>query len=130
MDIKMQAKSEVDRSLLIEDSYIEKWGETYLLNMQNYRYLSRPIFHTDETYIDPNAQPSRFLTDCTIKSSADVDERGYSTGLSWNAGYGNRLLILQIIGGDGLIREAERIRIRNNRQTQSDDYHEDIPYPR
>ena len=59
MDIKMKAKSEVDRSILIEDEYIIEWRKRFLRNMEQYRFENRPIFYTDETYIDPLDQPRR-----------------------------------------------------------------------
>ena len=99
----------------------------YLQNMEAYRLQGRPIFYTDETYIDPQSQPNKFLTDCTIKSANDAKEKGLSTGIKWHSGRGNRLLILHMIGPDGLIPEVEKIWIRTSNQTpQSDDYHHDI----
>ena len=51
MNIKMKAKSEIDRAILIEDQYIIEWRDKFLRNMQRYRWERRPIFYTDETYI-------------------------------------------------------------------------------
>ena len=85
--------------------------------------LSTVVF---ECPLDPNAQPTKLLTDCTIKSAEDAKDKGLSTGLKWNPGRGNRLLILHMIGSDGLIPEAEKIWIHTNRKVQSDDYHADI----
>ena len=98
MDIKMKAKSDIDRSILIEDDNLTKWRERYLKNMEGYRLQNRPIFYTDETHIDPHAQPPKFLTDCTILSADDANTKGNSSGLQWNASRGNRLLILHMIG--------------------------------
>ena len=125
MDIKFKAKSEVDKSIIIEDSYIEQWREKYLKNLEYYRSLGRPVFWTDETYIDPNAQPTRLLIDGTIKSGIDAKDKGAS-GLKWNAGRGNGLLVLHIIGDEGLVSGAERIWIHKNGESMSADYHDDI----
>ena len=94
--------------------------------MEQYRKEGRPIFYTDETYIDPHAQPPKFVTDTTILSAEKAKELGYTSGLKWNAGRGNRLLILHMIGPDGLIKDLERVYIRTNRKVQSDDYHNDF----
>ena len=61
--------------------------------MEKYRIEGRPIHYTDETYVDPNAQPGRLLTDCTIRTAYHAKDLGLTTGLKWNAGRGNRLLI-------------------------------------
>ena len=94
--------------------------------MEQYRLEGRPICYTDETYIDPNSQPRKFVTDTTIKSAEDAKNRGLTSGLQWNAGRGNRLLILHMTSPDGLIKECEKIWIHTNRKVQSDDYHNDI----
>ena len=46
MDIKFKSKSEVDKSILIEDSYIENWRIQYLLNMQAFYFLLL-LYHLD-----------------------------------------------------------------------------------
>jgi hypothetical protein len=94
--------------------------------MEGHRLQNRPIYYTDETYIDPNAQPPKFFTDTTILSAEDGKAKGYSSGLQWNAGRGNRLLILHMIGPDGLVEELERVYIRTDKEVQSDDYHNDF----
>lgn len=119
----MKRKAEVDRAILIEDPYIIEWQIRYLKHLEQYRIEGRPIHYTDETYIDPNAQPTKLLTDCTIRSAGEASQLGLTTGLKWNSGRGNRLLILHMIGPDGLIPELERIWIRSDRKIQSDDYH-------
>ena len=98
----------------------------YLKNMEGYRLQNRPIFYTDETYIDPNAQPPKFLTDTSILSAQDAKSKGKSSGIQWNAGRGNRLLILHMIGPDGLVEKLERVYIRTDKKVQSDDYHNDF----
>ena len=54
MDIKMKAKCEVDRAILIEDENIISWREKFLRAMQQFRKDGRAIFYTDETYIGMN----------------------------------------------------------------------------
>ena len=49
-----------------------------------------------------------------------------TTGLKWNSGRGNRLLILHLIGPDGLVTPMERIWIRKSGKIQCEDYHNDI----
>ena len=88
--------------------------------------LSAEIEMDDETYIDPNSQPRKFWTDITIRSAEDAKNKGLTSGLQWNAGRGNRLLILHMTSPDGLIKECERIWIHTKRKVQSDDYHNDI----
>ena len=36
MDIKMKSKSAVDRSIIIEDEYIQNWRVRYLQNMEQF----------------------------------------------------------------------------------------------
>lgn len=121
--LRMKRKCEVDRAILIEEPYIIDWRIRYLQHMEQYRIMGLPIHYTDETYIDPNAQPTKLLTDCTIKTPQQAKELGLSAGLKWNAGRGNRLLILHMIGPNGLIKELERIWIRSDRKIQCEDYH-------
>ena len=54
MEIRMKTKSETDRSILIEDPYIENWRVSYLRKMEMHRISARPRFFMDETYIDVN----------------------------------------------------------------------------
>ena len=129
MNIKFQAKSEVDRAVLIEDDYIIQWRERYLRQIELYRSLGYPIHFTDETFFYPLAQPRKILTDNTVKSAQDAEERGLSPGIKWNAGdRGNRLLVLHMIGPNGLLRNWERIWIHKKGTIQSEDYHNDITF--
>ena len=123
MNFRFKQKSEVDRAILIEQDYIIDWRIRYLCNLVQYRILGRPIHYCNETYIDPNAQPRKLLTDCNIQSAQQAEEIGLTTGLTWNSGRGNRLLILHMIGPDGLLKELERIWIRSDRKIQCEDYH-------
>ena len=79
---------------------------------------------TDETYIDPNSQPEKLLTDLTIKSVQEAIDKGLTTGIHRTKGRGNRLLILHLVGPDGLIPECLRVWIRSSKTPQSDDYHQ------
>ena len=82
-----------------------------------------PIVVTDETYIDPNSQPDKLLTDLTVRSVQEALDRGLTTGIHRTKGRGNRLLILHMLGPDGLIPECERIWIRSDKTIQTEDYH-------
>ena len=129
MNIKFQAKSEVDRAVLIEDEYIIEWRKRYLRDIERYRSLGYPIHFADETFFYPLAQPKKILTDNTVKSAQDAEERNLSPGIKWNAGdRGNRLLVLHMIGPNGLLRNWERIWIHKNGTIQSEDYHNDITF--
>ena len=129
MNIKFKAKSEVDRAILIEDDYIIEWRKRYLSDIAYYRSLGYPIHFTDETFFYPLAQPRKILTDNTVKSAQDAEERGLSPGIKWNAGdRGNRLLVLHMIGPNGLLRNWERIWIHKKGTIQSEDYHNDITF--
>ena len=44
MDFRLQKKSDVDNAFLIESQHIIDWREKYLFNMQQHRFLGRPIF--------------------------------------------------------------------------------------
>ena len=126
MNIKMMSKSETNREILIEDEFIIAWHHRFLTNMQKHRRDGRKIYYTDETYCDTNGQPRKMLTDCTILSAQDAKDRQLSTGLKWNPGRGNRLLILHIIGPDGFLKHLKKIWIRKTGKILSDDYHNDI----
>ena len=129
MNIKFQKKSEVDRAVLIEDEYIIEWRKRYLRDIERYRALGFPIHFADETFFYPLAQPRKILTDNTVKSAEDAKERGLTLGIKWNSGdRGNRLLVLHMIGPNGLLRNWERIWIHKNGTVQSEDYHNDITF--
>ena len=87
------------------------------------RLFSLSFLVTDETYIDPNAQPEKLLTDLTVKSVQEALDKGLSTGIHRTKGRGNRLLILHMLGPDGLIPECLRVWIRSDKTIQSEDYH-------
>ena len=59
--IELKARSEIDQSLIIEDSYIQAWQIWYLQNMEEYQALGREIYYTDKTYNDPNKVQRRKL---------------------------------------------------------------------
>ena len=126
MGIQFQTKSETDSAILIEDNYIIAWRSRFLDNMELYRIQGRPIHYTNETYVDPNAQPRKMMMDITVESAMQAEEQGLSTGCKWNAGRGNCLLILHIIGPDGLLHKYKRVWIRSKNTVQSEDYHTDI----
>ena len=84
------------------------------------------LIHGFQLTLDPHAQPHKLLVDLTIQSAEDAKQKGLSPGLKWNAGRGNRLLILHLIGPNGLVPEMERIWIRKAGTVQSEDYHNDI----
>ena len=126
MNIKMKGKSEVDRAILLEDENIIKWRKRYLENMEKYRLEGRTIFYVDETAFDTRSQPKKMLTDCTVLSAKDANERELSTGYKWNCGRGNRLLVLHIIGPDGFLKHLKKIWIRKSGKILCDDYHNDI----
>ena len=126
MNITFKAKSEVDRAILIEDENIIQWRERYLRNMEEHRKNGRPIHFVDESAIDSHEQPRKLLTDNTVESAQDAKDKDLSPGLKWNPSRGNRLLILHLIGPDGLVPEFERIWIRSAGTVQSEDYHHDI----
>ena len=128
MNIKFQAKSEVDRAILIEDERIINWRDGYLDKIDRFRRLGKKVYYMDETYMDPNAQMKRLLTDNTILSAKDAEARGLTTGLKWNAGRGNRLLIIHMIGPDGFVNNALRVWIRTGNTPQSEDYHNDLTF--
>ena len=94
--------------------------------MEKHRLENRPICYSDETFIDPHAQPGRLLTDCTVLSSDDARARDLSTGLKRNPGRGKRLLVLAFIEPDGLIEKLNIIWIRSDGNPQTEDYHCDI----
>ena len=129
MNIKFQAKSEVDRAILIEDDYIIEWRKRYLRQIELYRSLGYPIHFTDETFIYTLAQPRKVLTDNTVTSAQDAEERNLSPGIKWNSNdRGTRLLVLHMIGPNGLLRNWERIWIHKKGTIQSEDYHNDITF--
>ena len=123
MDFRLLKKSDTDNAILMESTHIINWRDSYLRNMQQHRFEGRPIFFTDETYIHPNSQPLRILTDMTVKSAKEAEERSLSTGIKRISGRGNRLLILHMIGPDGPIPECLRVWIRSDKTVLTEDYH-------
>ena len=126
MNIKMMKKCEVDRAILIEDDHIIEWRKKYLRNMQKYRLEGRTIFYCDETACDTKGQPGKMLADLTVLSVKDAMEKELSTGLKWNCGRGNRLLVLYIIGPDGFLKDVKKIWICKKGKILCDDYHNNI----
>ena len=122
MNIKMMKKSEVDRAILIEDDRIIEWRKKYLRNMQQYRLEGRTIFYCDETAFDTKGQPGKMLADLTVLSVKDAMEKELSTGLKWNCGRGNRLLVLHIIGPDGFLKDVKKIWICKKGKILCDEY--------
>ena len=87
------------------------------------------IHFTDETFIYTLAQPRKVLTDNTVTSAQDAEERDLSAGIKWNSNdRGTRLLVLHMIGPNGLLRNWERIWIHKKGTIQSEDYHNDITF--
>ena len=71
----------VKHAVLIEDSFIIAWRKRYISKIRVYRSEGRTIYYLDESYINTNHAPARVLTDTTVKSAKDAEERGLSTGV-------------------------------------------------
>ena len=58
-----------------------------------------------------------------VRSVQEAQDKGLTTGIHRTKGRGNRLLILHMVGPDGLIPECLRVWIRSNKTIQCEDYH-------
>ena len=74
--------------------------------------------------------PGKIMTDTLIHSIWDAEDRGLSCGIKRPTGHGNRLLILAMIGDNGLVKDSLKIwiRIDKNKRPLSMDYHHDIDF--
>ena len=126
MGLHFKTKSETDSAILIEDQYIIDWRSKFLDHMEQYRIEGRPIHYQNESHCDPFRQPKKLLVDITLESADQAKAADLSTSLRWNPGRGNRILILGIIGPDGLLKKHLRVWIHSNRKIVSDDYHDNI----
>ena len=126
MGIQFKTKSETDSAILIEDQNIINWRSRFLDHMEQYRIEGRPIHYQNESHVDPYRQPKKLLVDITVHSADQAKAADLSASVKWNPGRGNRILILHIIGPDGLLKQHKRVWIHSNRKIVSDDYHDNI----
>ena len=71
--------------------------------------------------------PSRILTDTTVKSAADAEERGLTTGVKRPAGKGQRLIMMAMGGINGFVKPSVKLWKRSAKDgVMSEDYHSDI----
>ena len=85
--------------------------------MEQYRLEGRPIHYQNESHCDPFRQPKKLLVDITVKSADQAKAEDLSTSLRWNPGQGNQILILNIIGPEGLLKNHIRVWIHSNHKT-------------
>ena len=71
----------VNHSALIENKFIVDWRKRFIRKIREYRNEGRNIVFFDESYVNANHCPDRVLTDTTIVSAKDAEERGLTTGM-------------------------------------------------
>ena len=82
MQTKVTYYSNLTFSLIIlESPFIVNWRKTFLRKIREYKRQGRFIVYFDESYINAHHCPDRVMTDTTIKSAKDAEERGLTTGV-------------------------------------------------
>ncbi|XP_037505782.1 uncharacterized protein LOC119382122 [Rhipicephalus sanguineus] len=110
-------------SLLIEATRIIQWGCKYLRQIKEVRRQGRPIFYTDETWVNAGHTVSRGWVDETIKSAGHAKKANLTTGPPNPSGKGGRLIITHCGNEDGFITAAgEVFRARKG----TGDYHDEM----
>ena len=71
----------INHAALVESPYIIECRKKYIKRIFEYRRAGRTIVVFDETYVNSNHSPDRVLTDTTVKSAKDAEERGLTTGV-------------------------------------------------
>ncbi|XP_077498610.1 uncharacterized protein LOC144109685 [Amblyomma americanum] len=110
-------------AMLIEATHIVQCRRRYLRQIAELRRQGRPIFFTDETWVNAGHTRSRVWTDCTIQSAHHANRSGLSTGLQNPSGKGGRLIVTHCGSEQGFVEgAAEVFRAKKN----SGDYHEEM----
>lgn len=93
----------------------------YLRQIAELRRQGRPIFYTDETWVNAGHTRSRVWIDVTIQSAHEARRTGLSTGLQNSSGKGGRLIVTQCGSEHGFVDGAAEV---FRAKKSSGDYHE------
>ena len=117
----------INHALLVESPYIVGQRRKFLEKIQQYRTQGRSIYYFDESYLNVHHSPSKILTDTTISSAKDADEKGLTTGIPRPAGKGARVIMIGIGSKDGFVPGTADIWKHTKKEGElSQDYHRDI----
>ena len=81
MGFKFVRSHAVNHAILIENEFIRNKRKMYIEKIRQYRAEGRNIYYFDESYVNSNHCPERVLTDTSIKSAKDAEDRGLTTGV-------------------------------------------------
>merc|ERR1712197_251838 len=101
MGIRYRKISDQDNAVLIENPYFVQKRKTFCQLIDQFESEGRPILYSDESYIHVNDQPSKMLVDTNITCAADKEQNDFCSP-NWKSGRGVRLLIMHMVGPDGL----------------------------
>ena len=116
----------VNHALLIESPFIIRSRENYLRKMNQYKSENRNIYFLDESYINSHYSPTKILTDTTVHSAKDAQNRGLTTGIPRVSGKGPRVILLGMGSADGFVKGAAQVLKHTKKEVTSEDYHQDI----
>lgn len=93
-------------SILIEREDIQQWRRKYLRNIRKFRSEGRPIYYTDETWVNFGHTKANVWQDTTVKSTKQAFLSGLSTGLKSPSGKGSRFILVHAGGELGFVQDA------------------------
>ena len=115
----------MNQAVLIENAYIVNWRKNYIQTIKEYKLQGRPIFYLDESWVNSNHRPKRILTNLSIKSHKDAENRGLTTGIKRKAGRGPRVILMGMGSKDGWVAGSPQVWMHKTKgnKTISQDYH-------
>ena len=69
-----------NHAILIENQFVIDLRKNFITKIRKFRQDGRTIYYFDESYCNAHHAPTRVLTDTTVKSAKDAEERGLTTG--------------------------------------------------
>lgn len=88
--IDFRFKKRSRNALLIEATHIVQWRRKYLRQIAELRRQGRPIFYTDETWVNVGHTTDKVWVDESVKTAEQAKKAGLSVGLQNPSGKGAR----------------------------------------
>ncbi|XP_050064302.1 uncharacterized protein LOC126553179 [Aphis gossypii] len=110
-------------SALIENDEIRAWRREYIRDIRKYREEGRPIYYTDETWVNAGDVAIRVWRGTTVESCQAAFSQNLSTGIANPTGKGKRLIVCHIGSEDGFVPDS-LLCFESKKNT--DDYHDEM----
>ncbi|KAH7973990.1 hypothetical protein HPB49_008273 [Dermacentor silvarum] len=98
-------------------THVIQWRRKYLRQIRELRRPGRPIFYTDETWVNVGHTTNRVWVDDSVKTAAQAKRGGLSVSLQNPSGKGTRLIVTHCGNEHGFVQGAEVFQAKRAQET-------------